>query len=336
MLVATRKGLLRFDADLELEAADFQGIPVSRAVEVQGEVFAALDHGHWGQKLHRLRGEEWTELEAPKFPEGIEASVDYLWEIADGRVPGRLWIGTNPGALFRSDDAGDTWVLCQSLWDHPSRGDWFGGGRDTPGIHSICVDPRDPERIWVGISCGGVFESTDGGASWEVRTEGLMADFLPDPSAAIGQDPHRVLQSEADPDVFWQQNHCGIWRSGDACRSWHEVSEAFGFGLAIHPEDADTAWFVPAISDEERRAVDGAMCVRVTRDGGRSFEELREGLPQALCYDLVYRHALAIRGRTLAIGSTTGNLWISQEEGATWRALCHHLPPIYSVDFRRR
>lgn len=335
LLVATRKGLIRLAHDHSVVAADFEGIPVSRAVEADGAVFAALDHGHWGQKLHRFRDGSWTELDAPRFPDEIDASVDYIWEIADGAVAGRVWIGTNPGALFRSDDGGDSWTLVRSLWDHPSRPDWFGGGRDTPGIHSIVVDPRDPERLFVGVSCGGVFESTDAGESWTVRCEGLRADFLPDPSSAIGQDPHRIVQSPSNPDVFWQQNHCGIWRSSDATKTWIEVSDSFGFGVAVHPQDADTAWFAPAISDEERRAIGGAMQIRRTRDGGASFEELRSGLPQTLCYDLVYRHALVQSGGRLAMGSTTGNLWISDDAGDTWTCVAHHLAPIYSLEFSR-
>lgn len=333
LLVGTRKGLVRFDGD-RVVGVDFAGVPVQRAARCDGALFAALDHGHWGQKLHRSddEGATWAE-QSVAYPSGTGASVESIWELADGRVPGRVWLGTNPGGLFRSDDGGATWTLNQALWDHPSRPSWFGGGRDTAGIHTVLVDPRDPDHIYVGISCAGVFETRDGGATWHPRSQGLRADFLPDPAAEIGQDPHRVVFS-SDPDVLWQQNHCGIWKSTDGAATWVEVSARpahFGFGIVA--DGPDTAWVVPAISDEERRAVDARMRVCRTEDGGATWQELTRGLPQEHCFDLVYRHALARRGDTLVMGSTTGNLWISHDRGESWRALTHHLAPIYSVEF---
>jgi hypothetical protein len=153
------------------------------------------------------------------------------------------------------------------------------------------------------------------------------------------QDPHRVVQSPTTPRVFWAQHHNGIFRSDDDLASWHEITSAgpstFGFAVAVHPRDADTAWFVPAQKDEVRLPVDGAVVVTRTRDGGRSFDVLRGGLPQRHAYDLVYRHALdvAADGDTLAFGSTTGSVWISEDQGDSWQALSHHLPPVAAVRF---
>ena len=128
---------------------------------------------------------------------------------------GRLYLGTNPGALFVSDDDGKSFELNRALWDEPHRlkGGWFGGGRDTPGIHSIVVDPRDADHLFIGISCAGVFESKDGGGSWEPRNVGLRADFLPNPDATVGHDPHCLVQAPSDAQTLWQQNHVGVYVS---------------------------------------------------------------------------------------------------------------------------
>jgi hypothetical protein len=153
------------------------------------------------------------------------------------------------------------------------------------------------------------------------------------------QDPHLIARCEGAPDVLWCQHHCGIWRSTDAGASWREVSgvpvSGFGFAVAVHPRDPDTAWFAPAVADQRRVPVDGALVVNRTRDGGRRFETLRNGLPQKDCYDLIYRHCLAVAGdgRTLLMGSTTGNVWISEDAGDRWRAVSMNLPPVYAVRF---
>jgi hypothetical protein len=225
----------------------------------------------------------------------------------------------------------------------PERGKWFGGGYDVPGIHSICVDPRDAERVLVAVSCGGVWVSENGGQSWVCRADGMRADYLPPGQAhdPVTQDPHLVVQCAAQPDVLWAQHHNGIFRSQNGGHSWQELEKvapsAFGFAVAVHPNDGNVAWFVPAIKDECRVPVDGALVVTRTLDGGASFESLREGLPQEHAYDLTYRHALDINagGSVLAFGTTTGSLWVSEDRGERWQCVSNHLPPIHCVRFSR-
>ena len=153
------------------------------------------------------------------------------------------------------------------------------------------------------------------------------------------QDPHMMVQCRSDPDRFWVQHHNGIFVSEDGSKTWKEVRgvepSAFGFGVAVHPEHGDTAWFVPGIKDEQRIPVAGSLVVTRTRDGGKSFEILRDGLPQEHAYDLVLRHALALdaSGERLAFGSTTGGLWASEDQGDRWHAISNTLPPIYAVSF---
>lgn len=363
LLISTRKGLfeVRRDAsDWSITKAHFVGdnVTLSFADARDGTWYAALDHGHFGVKLHRSddRGASWVEIAVPTYPERPESSDDktpfgsdvpwslkLIWSLTGGGDdrPGELWCGTIPGGVFRSTDRGNTWSLVESLWQHPGRKDWFGGGADYPGVHSILVDPRDSRRVLVGVSCGGVWVTKDDGASWEVCAKGMRADFMPPEQADKQeiQDPHMVVACPTDFDRLWTQHHCGIWRSTDGAKQWTAIEQAgpstFGFAVAVHPREPDTAWFVPAVSDQHRIPVDGKLVVTRTRDGGQSFDVLTEGLPQSHAYDLVFRHALDIdaSGDRLAFGSTTGNVWISEDQGDHWAQLASNLPPVYAVEF---
>ncbi len=361
LLVATRKGLFTVgEARGTWSVLDsaFLGDNVSMILPLpDGTVIAALDHGHFGVKLHRSRdsGTTWDIRPAPAFPpkpedvEDLDPTrgtsipwvVQRVWALERDHRTGTLWCGTIPGGLFRSFDEGDTWQLVESLWHEPKRKEWFGGGADLPGIHSVCLDPRRAERVVVGVSCGGVWVTEDDGRTWACRAHGMRANYMP-PERAFDphiQDPHRVVQCRAQPEVFWAAHHNGIFVSTDDVGSWTEVTtakpSAFGFTVAVHPTDPDTAWFVPAMSDERRVPVDGRVVVSRTRDGGATFEVLDRGLPQSHAYDIAYRHALDIdaSGSTLAFGTTTGSLWTSDDQGDSWIAVSTHLPPIYAVRF---
>ena len=352
LLVGTRKGLFelrRNDGDWKLTATHFLGDPISMllADPSDGALYAAAALGHFRVKLQRSRdgGQSWQEMPAPAFPKTATegASVAYLFclEPAGADRPGSIWCGTIPGALFLSPDRGESWTLNQPLWDLPERKDWMGGGFDDAGVASICVDPRNSARITVGVSTGGVWRSDDAGVSWHAASEGMYAEYFPPPRhrAPEVQDIHRLVQCPAAPDTMWVQHHNGVFRSTDAARSWQEVTAIrpakFGFAVAVHPRDPDTAWFVPGVKDECRVPVDARLVVARTRDGARSFEVLTEGLPQSQAYDLVYRHALAVdeTGNTLAMGSTTGHLWVTENGGDAWTLVAGHLPPINCVRF---
>ena len=355
--VATRKGLFELSAgaasDWKVDAVHFVGEPVTAALydDANSLAIAALRMGHFGVKLRVSddRGKHWEEARSPVYPpkpEGIEDSnpwtLDQIW-IFEGfhpRRPARLWAGTNPGGLFRSDDAGQSWQLIESLWNMPERKEWLGGGYDIPGIHSICVNPNDPDDVVVGVSCGGVWRTHDGGLTWRVG-HGMRATFMP-PEAQLNpaiQDPHRVVQCTAHPEVLWTQHHCGIWKSTDRGANWTEVLGArpsnFGFAVVVHPQIVDTAWFMPLASDEKRVPVNGRVVATRTRDGGATFDVLHAGLPQHDAYDMVYRHGLDISadGTHLAAGSTTGSLWVSSDAGDSWQTVGVNLPPIYAVRF---
>ena len=349
MLVATRKGLISFakkNNTWSIARTDFPGVPVTAALADarDGALYATLKHGHFGSKLHRSddAGASWRELPAPAFPADAAGSpaLFQVWTLETGLAdePGRLWAGALPAGLFRSDDRGETWQLVSALWNVPEREKWFGGGYDDAGIHSILPDPRDPKRLFVAISCGGVWDSGDGGESWTLRGDGLVAAYMPPELAGQRetQDPHRVVRCAAAPDTMWMQHHCGIFRSTDAGVHWTQLKlpvDDFGFAVAAHPRDRLTAWFVPAIKDEMRVPRDGALAVTRTRDGGQTWKSFHAGLPQKDAFDLIYRHGLDVdaTGTQLAMGSTTGSLWVSEDAGEDWQLVNAHLPPIYAV-----
>jgi len=355
--VATRKGLFtvhRAPAGWRIGQPQFPGEPVTQVLRDahDGAWYAALRLGHFGVKLKRSSdgGANWQDVAAPAFPpkptEGPLAddttpwSVDLVWSLEAGG--GRLWAGALPAGLFVSEDGGASWRLVESLWTRPERREWFGGGYDHAGIHSIVVDPRDAAHVTLAISCGGVWQTGDAGATWANTSEGFDAGaYMPPERRFDGniQDVHRIAACSAHPEVLWAQHHGGIYRSGDGGRSWRNLGtpapSAFGFAVAAHPRDPQRAWFVPAHSDQQRMPVDGRMVVNETRDGGASFRTHGEGLPARAAYHLVYRHALACAddGQTLAMGSTTGGLWVSEDGGAGWECLSRDLPPVAAVRF---
>jgi hypothetical protein len=361
LLVSTRKGLFTITRHMRgwsISHADFLGdnVTLTMTDPRDGRTYAALDHGHFGVKVHRSTETGWQEIAAPAYPpkpaDNDEAdmwgrplpwSTVRIWALEPGGAdePGMLWCGTLPGGLFRSTDHGASWSIVDALWSHPKRRQWMGGGADLPGLHSIVVDPRDARRVAVAVSTGGVWFTEDAGATWSQRGEGMRAEHVPpelthDP---IAQDVHCLVQCRASPDRMWVQHHNGIFVSDDEGRTFREITEvapsAFGFAVAVHPREPDTAWFVPEIKDEKRIPAGGRLVVTRTRDGGRTFEQLTNGLPQDHAYDVVYRHALALdeTGDRLAFGSTTGGVWISENQGDSWSMISHTLPPVYAVRF---
>jgi len=351
--IATRKGLFEFRlrrGAWQVDRVSFLGEPVSMVLPPAADgsrMLAALNLGHFGVKVHASddAGISWHEVATPAYPAQPETATGVPWKLVQiwslEAAHGTVWAGTLPGGLFRSADIGDSWQLVDTLWNRSEREQWFGGGYDVPGIHSICPHPTRRDEVLLGISCGGVWVSRDNAAAWALQADGMRAAYMPPEQAdnPNTQDPHAIVRCRSRPDVLWCQHHNGIWRSTDNACSWHEITAApvsnFGFAVVVRCDDADTAWFVPGQADQCRVPVDGALVVNRTRDGGHSFETLRQGLPAADCFDLVYRHGLAVAddGRSLLMGSTTGGLWGSFDGGERWHGVSMHLPPIYAVRF---
>ncbi len=362
--VGTRKGLFRLrrkNASWTIDHAPMLGDPVTAVLPEQNgdTIYAALEHGHFGPKIQVSNdgGTSFTEAATPTYPEKpddvedidpirrkpIPWNLKTIWalEFKEAGSSRGIWCGTIPGGLFESDDGAASWSLNSSLWNHPGRASWFGGGADFPGIHSVNVHPENSKQVTVSVSCGGIWHTSDGGESWSVGTQGMFAEYVPDTRREdpLIQDPHRVVQCPCDPNTMWCQHHNGIFVSGNRGQTWRSLENVtpsvFGFAVACHPADPKTAWFVPAVKDEQRYPVDGKLTVTRTRDGGSTFETLSEGLPQEHAYDLVLRHGLDVTsdGSTLALGSSSGSLWISENGGSSWSLLNAHLPPIYTVRF---
>jgi hypothetical protein len=333
--LATRKGLFemrRRGGVWTIEQVSFLGEPVTMLLppaDGSEHMLACLSTGHYGAKVHASSnaGSTWAEIDAPAYPEQPAGAEGPPWKLVQiwslEQAHGTVWAGTLPGGLFRSDDFGRGWELQRALWDRPERLAWFGGGYDVPGIHSICVHPHHKDELLLGVSCGGAWRSTDGGRSWALAAQGMKADFMP-PELADNpntQDPHRIVRSPVQPKVLWCQHHGGLWKSDNNAATWQRLQNVpvsdFGFAVAAHPSDAQTAWFAPATADQQRVPKSGALVVNRTQDGGKSFHTLREGLPQDGCYDLVYRHGLAVSG----------------DGGERWSTVSNLLPPIYAVRF---
>lgn len=358
LLLATRKGLfvLRGSAaQWSIVAHHFAGDPVTQVLADPrtGHWYAALRMGHFGVKLRKSvdQGANWVEMGSPAFPpkptSGPAAddptpwNVELIWSLTPGgpQEPNVLWAGCMPAGLFKSEDGGQTWALNRPLWDDPRRLGWMGGGNDYPGMHSVLVDPRNAQHISVAISCGGVWQTHDGGASWALTAQGMRADYMPPELAgdANTQDPHRMVQCAAAPDVLWVQHHGGIYRSVDAGMQWQAIAapapSGFGFAVTCDPVNPLRAWFVPAQADTHRYAVDGKMVVTRTDDGGASFKVFNDGLPAKDAYHLVYRHSLDVTadGQTLAMSSTTGGLWISPDAGEHWHCISRDFPPVAAL-----
>ena len=314
----------------------------------------AAKTGHLGPTVYRSmdRGRTWGEAAQPpafrKSAQGEEArAVERVFWLTPGHASerGTWYAGTSPAGLFRSEDGGERWQPVAGFNDHPQRPQWLGFGTpDGQLLHSINIDPRDPKHLYVAISAGGVFESTDGGADWTPLNEGCAADFMPDPNAPYGHDPHCVALHPAAPDRLYQQNHCGIYRLDRPGRRWVRIGNAMprkmgdvGFPIVLHPTDPDTAWVLPMDGQTvwPRTSIQGKPAVYRTSDGGKSWRRLDRGLPPAQAWLTVLRQAMCADGRAartgLYFGTTGGEVWAGANGGDAWRCIARHLPEIYSV-----
>ena len=267
-------------------------------------------------------------------------TVIKVWNITPGRPeePGVLYAGIEPAALFRSDDRGETWVLNESLYNHPTRPQWFPGAGGLC-LHTIMLDPADMNRMYVAISTGGCYRTDDGGVTWRPRNKNVRADFLPDHYPEFGQCVHKMDMHPSRPNVLFQQNHCGVYRSDNCGDDWIDIGDGklpsrFGFPIAVHPHDPDTVYVALEESDEYRMSVDGRFALWRSRDAGASWLRLTKGLP-ANAYLNVLREALALdtlEQAGLYVGTNTGQLFHSRDGGDSWQVLADFLPPVLSVE----
>lgn len=317
--------------------------PINHAVgdPSDGAIYAGGGDPWFGPAVWKSTdlGESWTHSsDGLAYPPG-EEPIKSVWSLE--RQGGSLYAGVEPAGLFRSDDDGQTWTHIDGLQRHPSRPEWHPGGGGLI-LHSIVTDPGDPKRLWVGISAAGVFYSEDGGETWEPRNRGTRADFLPEGSREpeFGQCVHSIARAEGGGDVMYQQNHCGMYRSDDGGRQWVSIENglpsSFGFPTAIHPRDPATVFLLPLNGDIAGRYVpDAKAAVWRSRDGGGTWTDLRQGLPQENAFINVLRQAMTtdrLDPAGVYFGTTSGSLYASADEGDTWTLVAQHLPKISSVE----
>ncbi len=298
---------------------------------------------HWGALLRSSDdfGRNWTNPEqAPvKFPESAGVALNNIWQVVPGREnePDTLYCGVEPAALFVSRDAGETWSLSEGLWNHPQRALWQPGGGGLC-LHTILLDPVEPDRIRIAVSTAGMYVTEDGGVTWRPSNKGVRADFLPDKHPEFGQCVHKVAQSHRKPERMFLQNHWGLYRTDDRGETWTDIANGvpsdFGFAMVIHPQDPDCAWIVPLESDGFRCTPEGKLRVFRTRDAGQKWEPMDEGLPQSDAYETVLRDAMDVDSLNPAgvyFGTRSGKLFGSADEGKSWTSLADGLPPIVAV-----
>ncbi|HEX2010450.1 MAG TPA: glycosyl hydrolase [Roseateles sp.] len=369
ILVATRKGAWLFHGDARrkdwtADGPHFLGHTISH-VQLDPRdgrtLLAAAKTGHLGPTIFRSTnlGRSWKEAQQPpafaQASEGLPGrSVDHTFWLTPGHASERdtWYAGTSPQGLFRSDDGGVNWVPLPSINDDPQFREWMGsaqdGTPDGPKLHSVIVDPRNPQHLYFAMSGGGVHESRDAGLSWSTLIQGMEVVEGFDAATVTFHDPHCLRLCPGNPDRLYQQNHCGIYRldrsgspSGDV---WQRIGRKMpkrvgdvGFPMVVHPRDADTAWVFPMDGTTvwPRTSPAGRPAAYVTRNAGKTWQRLDQGLPESQAWWTLKRQAMTVDAQAtpaLYLGTTSGELWIGRDEGASWSNIARHLPEIYAVE----
>jgi photosystem II stability/assembly factor-like uncharacterized protein len=346
ILAGTRKGLfiLRSDdgRDWEVEGPHLKGWDVFHATidPRDGTLWVAANSWVYGGTVQRSTdgGKTWDRSENLGLPEESGLKLEKTWHVEPGHAsqPKTLWLGGAPGALFRTDDGGETWEPVKGILEHPTRERWNpgAGGLCT---HSIQIDPNDPQRVYVAISAAGAFRSDDGGETFAPINAGVAADFMPEGSdLTVGQCVHKLLLHPGNPDRLWQQNHCGVYRSDNRGESWERLDpnglpSEFGFPIALDPADPDVAYVVPEEGAENRVTAGGRLGVWRTTDAGESWHLHSDGLPEE-AWVAVLRDAMAYDDKGVYLGTQSGSVFALARDNGKWVEAAEQLPPVQSVE----
>ncbi len=347
LVVGTRKGAFIFtstDGRRTWKASEphFRGNEIYKIVYDRRNklLLASVNDQHWGPSIAQSSdlGKTWKISNPPKYPKESGLSVKRIWSITPGSEdePNVIYCGVEPAMLFRSDDAGENWKINEALLNHETRPKWTPGGGGLC-LHTVLVDERDTNNLHVGISSVGTINSKDGGASWKFQNKNVLADFYPEKYPEYGQCVHKIVRHKERPDVIYQQNHCGVYRSDDGGENWKDIRNnlpsRFGFPMAVDANDPKRAYVVPLEGDFSRIAPGNKFLVWATDNSGKEWYPLARGFPKP-SYLEVLRDAMATDAEDpggVYVGTKTGQLFASRNHGNTWTLVSGTLPEILSV-----
>src|ERR671912_98805 len=361
VLVGTRKGAFVLTSDEKRERWDvcgphfagwemyhLKGSPVD-----PNRLYASQSSGWFGQTMQRSDdgGRTWEPVSNEFVYDGVPGTHQWydgtqhpweftrVWHLEPSLTdPDTVYAGVEDAALFRSTDGGQSWQELPGLRGHGSGPSWQPGAGGLC-LHTILLDPKDPQRMFIAISAAGAFRTDDGGITWRPINRGLRSDGIPDPDAEVGHCVHRIAMHPSRPEVLFMQKHWDVMRSDNGGELWHEVSgnlpTDFGFAMGVHAHEPNTVYVVPIKSDSEHFPLDGKLRVYRSRSGGEEWEPLTKGLPQSDCYVNVLRDAMAVDSLDscgVYFGTTGGQVYASPDGGDTWAPIVRDLPPVLSVE----
>lgn len=346
VLAGTKKGLFVVHSkdrkSWKTEGPYFEGLPVMHATSDGKTLYAATQNEHWGPAVARSTswGKTWAKpLGAPAYPKGTGLSVAKVWNLALDD-DGALYAGVEPAGVFVSRDQGKTFEGLDGFNDQPGRKDWTPGGGGLC-LHTILPYPGDPARMVVAASAVGIFGTNDAGKSWQVMNGGIAAPWMPQKKTTetmLGTCPHKIVRDAKDPAWLYMQNHGGVYKRRRGDDKWTPIMKGlpgpFGFPMAAHPHDKGTVYTVPLVADMNRVTPEGAMAVYRTTNAGKSWQKLTKGLPQKDAWHTILREGMATDAHDKAgvyVGTTTGELYASRDDGESWTTVHDGLPPIMSV-----
>ncbi len=361
VLVGTRKGAFILTSDGTRERWEVAGphFPGWELYHLKGSpadpdrIYASQSSGWFGQLMQCSNdgGRSWAPVgnrfEYATVPgthqwyDGTQHPWKFarVWHLEPSLTdPDLVYAGVEDAALFRTTDGGQTWTELPGLREHRSGPSWQPGAGGMC-LHTILIDPSNPDRLFVAISAAGAFRSDDGGTTWRAINRGLVSQGIPDPNAEVGHCVHRIAMHRSRPGVLFMQKHWDVMRSDDAGDRWREVSgnlpTDFGFPIDVHAHEPETIYVVPITSDSHHFPPDGKLRVYRSRSGGGDWESLGRGLPERDCYVNVLRDAMAVDSLDqcgIYFGTTGGQVYASADAGDTWTPIVRDLPSVLSVE----